>query len=95
MILNFDVPKESQSKIPGVIHIDGSVRAQTVSKRINPKYWEMINSFYKQTDVPVILNTSFNIKGEPIVCTPKDAIRTFFSCGLDYLAIGDYLVSKK
>lgn len=94
MILSFTVPENSRSKIPGVVHVDGSVRPQTVSKKTNQRYWNLINEFYKLTGVPVLLNTSFNVKGEPIVCTPKDAIKTFFSCGLDYLTIGNYLIKK-
>ncbi|MBU1975398.1 MAG: carbamoyltransferase, partial [Nanoarchaeota archaeon] len=95
MILSFDVPTNAQPKIPGVLHVDGTVRAQTVAKDANPRYWNMIKAFEAKTGVPVVINTSYNIKGEPIVCTPRDAIRTFFSCGLDYLAIGNFLVSKK
>lgn len=94
MILNFEVPAESRDKLKGVIHVDGTIRAQTVSKNVNPRYWKMINHVYKKTGVPAVLNTSFNIKGEPIVCTPRDAVRTFFSCGLDYLAIENYLIQK-
>jgi len=94
MLFAFNVYPEKRYVIPAVTHVDGSARVQTVSKKINPKFWNLINEFYKITGVPVILNTSFNDKNEPIVCTPKDAILCFLSTGIDYLAIGDYLVKK-
>ncbi|HQH26456.1 MAG TPA: carbamoyltransferase C-terminal domain-containing protein, partial [Oligoflexia bacterium] len=83
-----------EAQIPAAVHVDQTARPQSVSKSTNPEYWELINDFYKQTGVPVVLNTSFNLKGEPIVCSPFDAIRTFYTSGLDTLAIGDFLVQK-
>jgi carbamoyltransferase len=65
-----------------------------VSASANPRYWRLIDSFGRITGVPVVMNTSFNLKGEPIVCSPKDAIRTFFSSGLDFLVLGSYVVAK-
>jgi len=94
MILSFDVPNDKIDDLRGVVHVDGSVRAQTVSKNTNQRYWTMINEFRKLSGVPAVLNTSYNLKGEPIVCTPRDAIRTFYSSGLDYLAIGNFLIRK-
>ncbi len=94
MILTFKVPKEKRKEIPAVVHVDGTVRPQTVEKQINPKFYRLIKSFEDITSVPVILNTSFNVAGEPIVCRPEEAIRTFYSCGMDYLAIGNYLLKK-
>ena len=76
------------------VQANNTVRIQVVRKEIFPKYWELINEFKKITGVPALLNTSFNVAGQPIVCTPRDAIMTFFGCGLDYLAIEDYLVWK-
>ena len=84
-----------KKKIPAVIHVDGTARLQTVNKKINYKFYSLINEFYNLTKVPVLLNTSFNLNGEPIVMTPSDAIRTFFSCGLDTLVLGDYVLEKK
>lgn len=81
-------------KIPGVVHHDHTGRIQTVSKSINPLFYNLISSFYKITDTPVLLNTSFNLNGEPIVMTPSDAIKTFYSCGLDILVIGNYIIKK-
>jgi carbamoyltransferase len=94
MILTAQVRPEKRSVIPSVTHIDGSARPQTVEQEINPLYWRLIDEFGKRTGVPVIMNTSFNLRGEAIVHTPTDAIRTFFSSGMDALVIGSYLVEK-
>jgi carbamoyltransferase len=94
MILTAQVRAEKRSVIPSVTHVDGSARPQTVEKEINPLYWRLIDEFGKRTGVPVIMNTSFNLRGEAIVHTPTDAIRTFFSSGMDALVIGSYLVEK-
>jgi carbamoyltransferase len=94
MILTGQVRPEKRAVIPSVTHVDGSARPQTVEKEINPLYWRLIDDFGKRTGVPVILNTSFNLRGEAIVHTPTDAIRTFFSSGMDGLVIGSFLVKK-
>jgi carbamoyltransferase len=94
MILTAQVRPEKRGVIPAVTHVDGSARPQTVEKEINPLYWRLIDEFGKRTGVPVILNTSFNLRGEAIVHTPTDAVRTFFSSGMDALAIGSFLVEK-
>jgi carbamoyltransferase len=94
MILTNPVRPEMRSVIPSVTHVDGSARPQTVERDINPLYWNLIIEFGKRTGVPVILNTSFNLRGEAIVNTPTDAVRTFFSSGMDALVIGSYLVEK-
>jgi len=94
MILTAQVRPEKRGVIPSVTHVDGSARPQTVEKEINPLYWRLIDEFGKSTGVPVILNTSFNLRGEAIVHTPTDAIRTFFSSGMDALVIGSFLVEK-
>src|SRR2546421_5198026 len=94
MILTAQVKPEKRSIIPSVTHVDGSARPQTVEKEINPLYWRLIDEFEKRTSVPVIMNTSFNLRGEAIVHTPTDAIRTFFSSGMDALVIGSFLVEK-
>jgi carbamoyltransferase len=94
MILTAQVRPEKRSVIPAVTHVDGSARPQTVEKRINPLYWRLIDEFEKRTGVPVIMNTSFNLRGEAIVHTPTDAVRTFFSSGMDALVIGSFLVEK-
>jgi carbamoyltransferase len=94
MILTAPVKPEKRGIIPAVTHVDGSARPQTVEQDVSPLYWRLIKEFGCRTGVPVVMNTSFNLRGEPIVCTPTDAIRTFFSSGLDALIIGNYLVEK-
>jgi carbamoyltransferase len=94
MILTAQVRPEKRKVIPAVTHVDGSARPQTVEEKINPLYWRLIDKFGQRTGVPVILNTSFNLRGEAIVNTPTDAVRTFFSSGMDALIIGSFLVEK-
>jgi carbamoyltransferase len=94
MVLTAQVKSEKRGMIPSVTHVDGSARPQTVEREISPLYWKLIDEFGKRTGVPVVMNTSFNLRGEPIVCTPTDAIRTFFSSGMDALVIGNFLVEK-
>ena len=89
------VKSEWKRKIPAVVHVDGTARVQTVSKKFNSSFYDLINEFYKITNVPVLLNTSFNLNGEPIVMSPSDAIRTFHTCGLDTLVLQDYVILKK
>jgi carbamoyltransferase len=94
MILTAQVKPGKRSLIPSVTHVDGSARPQTVERDVNPLYWQLIHEFGERTGIPVIMNTSFNLRGEPIVCTPTDAIRTFFSSGMDALVIGSFVVEK-
>jgi len=94
MVTSFDVPKEKIKEIEGIVHVDGTTRPQIVEKETNERYWKLINEVDKITGIPVVLNTSFNVKGEPIVCSPKDALNNFLNCGMEYLAIGDFLVKK-
>ncbi len=84
----------AKKKIPAVIHIDGTSRVQTVNKEANPRYYSLLKAFEKVKGVPVLLNTSFNADKEPIVNSPADAIRCFYSMGVDYLVAGNYLISK-
>lgn len=93
MIMAYRAGLEAE-KIPAVVHIDDTLRPQTVSREQNPTFHALLEAFGRRTGVPVLLNTSFNVKGEPLVCSPRDAIRTFWSTGLDVLAIGDFLVTK-
>lgn len=83
-----------RSDLPAITHIDYSARIQSVSKETNPRYWGLINEFKKLTGYGVIVNTSFNVRGEPIVCTPDDAYRCFMRTEMDYLVVGDYLLDK-
>lgn len=95
MILTQTVRAEKRGVIPAVTHVDQTARVQTVQREVNPRYWRLISEFERLTGVPVILNTSFNLRGEPIVCTPQDAISTFRRSGLDFLAIDDFIVPKE
>lgn len=83
-----------KSRLGAVTHVDGTGRVQTVEREENPKFYDLLKAYDTLTGIPVILNTSFNLNGEPIVCTPEDAIRTFYSCGLDLLVLGPYLIRK-
>ena len=94
MVLTAQVRPEKRAVIPAVTHVDGSARPQTVEKGVNPLYWRLLDEFEKRTGVPVIMNTSFNLRGEAIVNTPTDALRTFFSSGMDALVLGSFLVEK-
>ncbi len=95
MIKTYPVIEEKKRIIPSVTHVDGTARVQTVTKEVNALYYDVINCFYKRTGVPVILNTSFNIKGEPIVTKPIDAIRCFYGTGIDVLVIPPFIIKKK
>jgi carbamoyltransferase len=83
-----------RSDLPAITHIDYSARIHTVSKKSNPKFWELINNFKKETGYGLILNTSFNVRGEPIVCTPVDALQCFMSTEMDYLVMGNFVLEK-
>ena len=84
-----------RSVIPAVTHVDYSARVQTVAEEINPVYYKMIKAFERRYGCPVIINTSFNVRGEPIVCTPEDAYLCFMRTKMDYLVLGNYLLSKE
>jgi len=88
------VRAEKRDVIPAVTHANGTCRPQVVSRETNPRYAQLIERFGEQTGVPVLLNTSFNLRGEPIVNTPRDAIKTFLASGIDWLVLGDYVVKK-
>jgi carbamoyltransferase len=85
----------NRSDIPSVTHVDFSGRIQTVDKTTNPKYWHLINAFKQITGYAVVVNTSFNVRGEPIVCTPEDAYRCFMRTEMDYLVVNNYVFDKK
>ena len=86
--------KVKRSVIPAVTHIDYSARVQTVSQSRNPFFYQIIKEFFNITGCPVVINTSFNVRGEPIVCTPQDAYRSFMCTNIDYLVIGNYIFDK-
>jgi carbamoyltransferase len=88
------VRAEWREKIPGIVHVDGTARVQTVREATNPKLYRLLKEFEALTGVPVLINTSFNVKGEPIVETPDDAMQCFLATGIDHLVLHDTLVSK-
>jgi carbamoyltransferase len=90
-----DKLKVVRSSVPAITHVDHSARIQTVNREYNPLYHEMISRFDEKYGCPVIINTSFNVRGEPIVCTPKDAYLCFMRTNMDYLLIGNYLIDKR
>ncbi|MCX7986082.1 MAG: carbamoyltransferase [Bacteroidales bacterium] len=83
-----------RSDIPAVTHIDYTARIQTVNKQINPRFWTLINAFKKLTGYGILINTSFNVRGEPIVCSPEDALRCFVNTDIDYLVLNNFLLAK-
>ena len=92
MLLVAQVQKDT---VPAITHVDNSARIQSVSRTDNPRYYDLISSFYKLTRCPVIINTSFNVRSEPIVCDPKDAFYCFMNTEMDYLVLGNYLIGKE
>jgi carbamoyltransferase len=95
MLFTASVRPEKQPRIPAVTHVDGSARVQTVREDTNPLYYRLLKAFYQCTGCAVLVNTSFNIRGEPIVCTPEDAFRCFMGTELDALAIGNCFLEKE
>ncbi len=91
-IEKLNVPR---SKLPAITHVDYSARIQTVHEETNPRYYRLIRAFEKKTGCPVLVNTSFNVRGEPIVCTPEDAYRCFMRTEMDYLVIENFLLAKQ
>ena len=81
--------------IPAVAHVDGSARVQTLSERQNPGFWRVVSAFRERTGIPLVLNTSFNLAGKPIVESPADAVHCFATSEVDVLALGPFVVSKR
>ena len=94
MLFVFDVLPDKADRIPAVRHVDGTARIQTINRQQHPLYYDLIHAFQKRTGVPVLVNTSFNTRGEPIVCSPRDAIECFWTSPLDALVIGPFLLEK-
>ncbi|MGW5738540.1 MULTISPECIES: carbamoyltransferase family protein [Streptomyces] len=95
MTFVFPVREEYQERIPGACHVDGTARVQTVDERQNPALARLLRAFTARTDVPCLLNTSFNVAGEPIVCSPRDALECFLATEIDHLVIDRFVVTKK
>jgi len=89
------VAQTKKDDVPAVTHVDGSARIQTINKEQNERFYNLIKEFYRETGCPVVINTSFNVRGEPIVCTPRDAFNCFVHTEMDYLVLGNYVISKK
>ena len=87
-------PVKKPEKIPAVTHVDGTSRLQTVSKYVNPLFYDLINEFYKITGVPVLVNTSMNVRGEPIVNTIEQAYNMITKTDMDYIVLGNHIVTK-
>ncbi len=94
MLFVYDVLPEKADLIPAVRHVDGSARIQTINREQHPLYYDLIKAFQERTGVPILVNTSFNTRGEPIVCTPRDAVECFWTSPLDALVIGSFLLEK-
>jgi carbamoyltransferase len=90
-----DKLKLRRSTIPSVTHVDYSARIQTVDKKVNEKFYNLINEFYKLSECPMLINTSFNVRGEPIVCTPTDAFHCFMGTELDILVCNNFILYKE
>jgi carbamoyltransferase len=94
MLIAKPVRPEWRDRIPGIVHVDGTARVQTVREATNPRLYRLLKEFDRLTGVPVLINTSFNVKGEPIVETPQDAMICFLTTGIDHLVLHDTLISK-
>jgi len=86
---------QDRSDVPAITHVNYSARLQTVIREDNPFYYDIIKKFDEKTGCPIIVNTSFNVRGEPIVCTPDEAFRCFMRTKMDYLVLGNYILDKK
>ncbi len=95
MVFVYDVRPDKASRIPAVRHVDGTARIQTINRSQHAAYYDLLREFAARTGVPVLINTSFNTRGEPVVCSPRDAVESFFSTPLDVLAIGPFVVQKE
>jgi carbamoyltransferase len=94
MLFVYDVVRERAARMAGVCHVDGTARMQPDHAEQHPLYYRLIKAFQRRTGVPVLVNTSFNTQGEPIVCTPQDAVRCFMTSPLDALVIGPFVLEK-
>jgi carbamoyltransferase len=90
MTVTFDVKREWQPRIPAVVHVDGTARPQLVRKDRNPLYWDLIDRYRQLSGIPLVLNTSFNVHEEPIVCGPREAVQALADNRVDCLAIGPF-----
>ena len=94
MLFVYNVAPDKAHRIPAVRHVDGTARIQTINRDQHALYYDLLKAFHARTGVPVLVNTSFNIRGEPIVCTPRDAVECFWTSPLDALVIGSFVLEK-
>ena len=94
MLFVYPFREKGKHDVPAVVHVDGTGRLQTLAREDNPLYFDVVEAYRKKTGIPIIINTSFNVRGEPIVCTPQDAIHCFLKTDIDYLAMGPFIVRK-
>ena len=94
MTFSFVINEAWRERLKEAVHVDGSARPQIVDKETNPKFYKLLKDFHAATNIPVLINTSLNRRGEPMVCSPQDAINMFYGSGLEYLVLGDYLIKK-
>ena len=95
MMKAFRIRPEKRNVVPAVVHVDDTCRPQSINYRTNPVYYNILNKIYERTGVPVLMNTSFNVRGEPIVSQPIEALRCYLSTGMDALLIGSFLLVKE
>jgi carbamoyltransferase len=95
MLFTVKVLDAAQDRLPAVTHVDGTARVQTVSRKTNPLFWSLIAEFKRLSGLPVVLNTSFNVRNKPIVCTPDDAMRCFLSTDIDSMTMDRFFVEKR
>jgi len=95
MVITFDCTDFMKEKSPATVHVDGTARPQVINEKSNPSYYKILKEYHKLTGIPSLVNTSFNMHEEPIVCTPEDAVRSFLQGHLDYLAIGSFIVKDQ
>jgi carbamoyltransferase len=94
MLFVYDVAPDKAARIPAVRHVDGTARVQTIHRDQHPLYYDLLKAFQRRTGVPVLVNTSFNTRGEPVVCNPRDAVECFWTSPLDALVIGPFVLEK-
>jgi carbamoyltransferase len=94
MTITFDCTDQMKKTSPAVVHVDGTARPQVIHRKKNPRYYDILKAYSDKTGIPSLVNTSFNMHEEPIVCSPDDAVRSFVAGELDYLAIGDFIVQR-
>jgi carbamoyltransferase len=93
MTITFNCTERMKRESPGVVHVDGTARPQFIEAEAAPDFYEILSAYHRLSGIPSLINTSFNMHGEPIVCSPADALRSFQAGNLDYLAIGNWLVT--